>query len=116
MADTQTYFADVHLRGDSFYLACQNNLRLTKRIIYNFNISPGDFAAPACAEHFKNRLLSREPAAKPLNAILYLISLPLLGRSENPVQKMTAVPLEHLLNAGTINQIYAVKYFFHCLY
>ena len=43
---------DTELFGDFFYLSGEGNFRLTKLVVYYFNVCPGDFPPPAGTYEF----------------------------------------------------------------
>ena len=109
MADAHKPPPDPQRLRDAGALPGEMHDRLPAGFIADFNVGPGDPAAPTGAKHFQHRLFGGEPAGQmfepPFEAA---VGIGLFDRCENAIHEPLPMLLEQMPNAGDFNDVDAV--------
>src|SRR5690242_1399035 len=101
VADAHVPARDADRRRDAQALTAQQYAGLAAGILGDFNVGPGNAAAPAGAEHLQYRFFGRESTGEVLVVSLGIrCAIRLLGGGETAVQESLAVLLGHPPDAG----------------
>jgi len=76
MRDGDQDLGDAKRLGDAFALAGEGDERLPVSVVEDLHIAPGDFAPPAGAEHFQDRLLGGKPPGQRGDGMLVTLHVP----------------------------------------
>ena len=95
--------------GDAGAFAGEPDAGLTAGAFGDFDIGPGDSAAPAGAEDFEDGFLGGEASGEVLEISAGVgVAISLFGGGEDAVEKMPAVLLVEAANAGGFDEIDSV--------
>jgi hypothetical protein len=106
VADADVPTIDADSVGDFGAFSAEHNSGLTAGVAGDFDVGPGDSAAPTCPQHLQHRLLGGESSGQMLVISLGIIgAISLLGRRVNTIQKSLAVFVAQLPNALRFDNI-----------
>jgi len=109
MADADMPAIDALIAGDPLAFTGEMNRGLARGLGADFDVGPGDAAAPAGAEHFQDGLLGGESAGQMLDVTLGIAGgIGLFSGCVDAVQKMFSVLIDHAPNARGFDNINSV--------
>ena len=110
MTDADMPAADAELIRNTKAFAGESNPRLAAGFGEDFDVGPGDAAAPAGAEDFQDGFLGREASRETFDLPFGIAGAILLfERREATIEKTLTVLLDHLANPGRLNNIDTVS-------
>ena len=110
MADANVPLADALRCGNAEAFAGEFNFGLPAGFGADFDVRPGDAAAPARTENFQHRFLGSESAGQMLKSSLHAFrTILLFKRRKDPVEEMRAMLLDHVADSTRLNNINSVS-------